>query len=130
MHRVLRPGGLCVISSVMLFPIHAYPHDYWRFTPEGFKQLLTPFEDSWVRAIGYPELPMQVVGVGSKGARLDLRGRSFGSLEAEQARWDRAEGMVRFGVVHVSLRELARTLARELPRAVRERVSARMRSGA
>ena len=36
MHRVLRPGGLLAISSVMFFPIHAHPWDFWRFTPEGF----------------------------------------------------------------------------------------------
>src|SRR5437588_40175 len=37
MHRVLRPGGLCAIASVMFFWIHEHPWDYWRFTPEGFE---------------------------------------------------------------------------------------------
>ena len=44
MHRVLRPGGVLAISSLMFFPIHAHPWDYWRFTPEGFERLLEPFE--------------------------------------------------------------------------------------
>lgn len=126
LHRVLRPGGVCVITSVMLFPIHDYPHDYWRFTPEGFETLLAPFDEVWVTGIGYPTLPMQVLGVGAKARRLGLSAGMFGSLLREQQRWERAEGMVRFGVVHVSLRELARGLARDLPRAVVQRAGARL----
>ncbi len=41
-HRVIKPGGIVVISSVMNFPIHDYPYDYWRFTPEAFKSILKP----------------------------------------------------------------------------------------
>jgi SAM-dependent methyltransferase len=38
--RVTAPGGVCVISSVMLWGIHGYPSDYFRFTPEGLRSLL------------------------------------------------------------------------------------------
>lgn len=31
-HRVLKPGGLCILTTRFMFPIHNYPHDYWRFT--------------------------------------------------------------------------------------------------
>ena len=41
MRRVLADGGVCVITSVMMLGIHAHPNDYWRFTPEGFRVLLT-----------------------------------------------------------------------------------------
>ena len=77
LHRVLAPGGICVLSSVMFFPVHGYPHDYWRFTPEGMRLVLEPFAERWSRGIGHPELPMQVVGVGTKQrtlAALDLDG--------------------------------------------------------
>lgn len=43
MHRVLKPNGVLVMSSVFNFPIHGYPNDYWRFTPEAFKSLLKDF---------------------------------------------------------------------------------------
>jgi SAM-dependent methyltransferase len=67
MHRVLRPGGLLAISSVMFFPIHAHPWDFWRFTPEGFERLLAPFESSLVLSHGWKLMPEGVYGIGVKG---------------------------------------------------------------
>lgn len=66
-HRVLKPGGVVVISSVMNFPIHDYPYDYWRFTPEAFKSLLKPFANSFVGFAGDEGFPHTVVGLGFKG---------------------------------------------------------------
>ena len=37
--RVLVAGGIFVAVSVMYWPIHSYPHDYWRFSPECFRRL-------------------------------------------------------------------------------------------
>lgn len=64
--RCLRPGGLLVMASVMLFPIHAYPDDYWRFTRSGFGSLLSPFEAVALVDAGIPALPHTVVGVAAK----------------------------------------------------------------
>ncbi|MBU1178790.1 class I SAM-dependent methyltransferase [Patescibacteria group bacterium] len=66
-HRILKPNGVLIISSVMNFPIHDYPSDYWRFTPEGFKSLLRPFETSFVEFVGEKSFPHTIVGVGIKG---------------------------------------------------------------
>jgi SAM-dependent methyltransferase len=66
-HRILRPDGIAIISSVMNFPIHDYPYDYWRFTPEAFKSLLKPFASSFVGSVGIEDFPHTVVGVGFKG---------------------------------------------------------------
>jgi SAM-dependent methyltransferase len=128
MHRVLADGGLCAIASVMLFGIHGYPADYWRFTPEGFRALLEPFDDAWVAGIGDPDIPFHVVGVGAKGRRLELSLQDLPALAAAQERWERAEGQVRVGPFRMSLRELGGTLARELPRAVRQRATGRARA--
>jgi SAM-dependent methyltransferase len=67
-HRILKADGILVISSVMNFPIHDYPYDYWRFTPEGFKSLLKPFNSCFVDFAGDERFPHTVVGVGLKGA--------------------------------------------------------------
>jgi hypothetical protein len=37
-HRCLRADGVAIFSSVMCFPIHGYPNDYWRFTPRRFER--------------------------------------------------------------------------------------------
>ena len=66
-YRILKPGGMCVISSVMAFPIHEFPYDYWRFTPSGFESLLKAFESRWVGYIGDARFPHTVLGIGVKG---------------------------------------------------------------
>jgi SAM-dependent methyltransferase len=120
--RVVADGGICVISSVMLFGIHGYPNDYFRFTPEGFRALLAGFDDAWVAGIGDPSIPSAVVGVGVNGRPLDLSLEKLPSLAAAQERWERAEGAVRIGPLRVPPRELARALRRDLPRIARERL--------
>ena len=127
LHRVVRPGGVCAVTSVMWFPIHAYPHDYWRFTPEGLRLLLSPFDYLWTTGVGHPLLPTQVVAVAGKDRDLGLTDNSFTSLQKLQDNWHRAPGRVRFGPVHVSPGELIKAAARDLPRAVAQRASARLR---
>ena len=73
MQRVLRPGGTLIISSVFEFPIHGHPNDFWRFTPEGFRSLLSIFPASFVASYGRSsESPQSVVGVGFNGPEPDL----------------------------------------------------------
>lgn len=64
--RILKPGGMLVISSSMDFPIHDFPYDFWRFTPDGFKSLLTPFSETFIESAGNKEFPHTVVGIGFK----------------------------------------------------------------
>jgi len=65
-HRIVKPEGIVAISSVMLFPIHEYPSDYWRFTPEAFRLLLRPFLTALVSHEGEPEIPHTVIGLASR----------------------------------------------------------------
>lgn len=39
LHRVLRPGGLCVAMTPGLYPIHPSPLDCWRIMPDGYHAL-------------------------------------------------------------------------------------------
>jgi SAM-dependent methyltransferase len=66
--RILKPGGLCIMTSQMFFPIHNYPYDYWRFTPYAFDSLLQQFETRFVGFAGKEDFPHTVVGIGRKGA--------------------------------------------------------------
>jgi SAM-dependent methyltransferase len=38
--RLLRPGAWIVITTPFAFPVHGFPNDYWRFTPQGIRLLL------------------------------------------------------------------------------------------
>lgn len=38
--RVLKPGGLLCHTTCFINPIHFYPDDYWRYTPEALRLLV------------------------------------------------------------------------------------------
>jgi SAM-dependent methyltransferase len=113
--RVVADGGVCLITSVMLFGIHGYPEDYFRFTPEGFRAMLSGFDDVWVCGVGHPDIPTWVVGVGAKGRSLGLSMASFPSLVAAQRLHDERPG-VKLGVHTHPRREVARALLRSFRR--------------
>jgi ubiquinone/menaquinone biosynthesis C-methylase UbiE len=37
--RVLKPGGILILSTPLLWPIHEAPYDYFRYTPYGLRFL-------------------------------------------------------------------------------------------
>jgi hypothetical protein len=68
--RILAPGGVLLLISVMYFPIHSYPYDYWRFTPEAFKRLASPIGSPLVLSQGPEDFPDTVIAVVRKGGKL------------------------------------------------------------
>ena len=65
-HRCLREDGVAIFTSVMHFPIHAYPNDYWRFTPESFRALAEPFAKKAIFYGGSAGFPHTVCGIAAK----------------------------------------------------------------
>jgi SAM-dependent methyltransferase len=46
MKRVLRPGGILVVTTRSLgFPLHGYPWDYWRYEPDDLAAIFSDFDD-------------------------------------------------------------------------------------
>jgi SAM-dependent methyltransferase len=115
MYRVTANGGICVIASVMLFGIHAYPNDYFRFTPEGFRSMLAPFDDVDATGIGDPRIPMQILGVGAKGRQIGLSLDQLPSVVEAQGLWD-DPGQVRVDTLRYRPGAIAKLVARELAR--------------
>ncbi|MBI3463591.1 MAG: methyltransferase domain-containing protein [Planctomycetes bacterium] len=66
MLRVLAPGGVILLSAPFEFRIHAYPDDYWRFTPSAIDRLLAPLDAAIVGSQGVESCPHTVFGVGCK----------------------------------------------------------------
>ena len=85
--RVLRPGGLAVISSCMDFPVHEHPADYWRFAPQGFELLLERCVPRRVYVQGAPVFPHSLAGVGIKPGRAEAH--------AQQAELEQLDRRVR-----------------------------------
>jgi hypothetical protein len=123
---VSRNGGTLVISSVMLMPIHGYPSDYWRFTPEGLRLILDGFDQVDVAGMGDPTIPFWVFGVAVCGRPLDLRLAQLPSILASQHDYEHAHGRLRLGPFRYSPRQIGRELWAELPRAVLQRAGARL----
>ena len=104
-HRVLKPGGVVIMSSVMFFPIHAHPWDYWRFTPEGFALLLAPFESRLVMTHGWEQMPETVFGVGVKGPFAGLEPTLFPDTDRAGREWAHGTS-VDFGPIRMTTRQI------------------------
>ena len=62
-HRVLRPDGVLFVCCPFYFHIHAFPSDYWRFTPEAFEVLLEQYPQRILGWHGPPRRPANVWAV-------------------------------------------------------------------
>ena len=56
--RVLKPGGIAVIATVFMYPVHWGPKDLWRFSTEGLRYLCKDFTEivqcaSWGNRIAH-----------------------------------------------------------------------------
>lgn len=50
MHRVLKDGGMLILTTRFVYPIHGVSGDYYRFTRLGLEHLLRDFETTEIRA--------------------------------------------------------------------------------
>lgn len=50
--RLLKPGGIALVSAPFIFPIHADPYDFQRFTADGLRQLFGAFASLEILPMG------------------------------------------------------------------------------
>lgn len=87
-YRILTSSGVLIISSVMNFEIHPHPHDYWRFTPEGFQSLLSPFAYTHIESIGKERFPHTVIGIAwIQKPNMEIRKKFIAHFPAFKKRW-------------------------------------------
>ena len=70
--RVTASGGVALVTTVFEFHVHAYPEDYWRFTPRAIERLFGGFPSVLFGWQGHPKTPRLVFALGVKGEREDL----------------------------------------------------------
>ena len=90
--RVLRPGGLFVVTLPLNFRLHGFPDDYWRMTPTCLRRMMAPYSAHLSGSQGYHRFPHTVLGVGIKGpAPVDVVRRLEGLSRGFHAWLRRAE---------------------------------------
>ncbi|HUX02915.1 MAG: methyltransferase domain-containing protein [Phycisphaerae bacterium] len=85
--RVTASGGAALVVTLFEFHIHAYPEDYWRFTPRALERLFEGFGSVLVGWQGHAKTPRLVFALGLKEQR--------GDLEELAERW-RTEALARW----------------------------------
>jgi SAM-dependent methyltransferase len=86
-YRLLKPGGIFVITSPLNFRIHGYPDDYWRMTPNCLRRHLSPYAARVTGFQGYHAFPHTVMGVGLKAPLAVDTVARFETLVARYQTW-------------------------------------------
>jgi SAM-dependent methyltransferase len=76
--RILRLGGVCILTTRFCYPVHDAPHDYFRYTEHGLRHLFEDWEivrlDADTSAVATAMTALQTAAVdgrsGSIGQRL------------------------------------------------------------
>lgn len=61
MYRVLKPGGRILLGTHGTWKIHGEPHDYWRWTPHGFREIFHSFSEVEVLQVGGPSMNYHLI---------------------------------------------------------------------
>lgn len=99
-YRILKPNGMLVLTVPMHFPIHNYPHDYYRYTPEAIRVLTNSFQVKFIASQGPFEIPHTLFCIAfksiSKSAALQNK---FNLLKKKMATEMRQYQIGRFGTL-------------------------------
>ena len=68
-HRVLRADGVLILSTPFHFRIHAYPDDYWRFSPSAYEMLLERYPSKIIGWHGPHHRPAHVWAIAQREER-------------------------------------------------------------
>jgi SAM-dependent methyltransferase len=102
--RILRPGGVFVLTAPLNFRIHGYPDDYWRMTPNCLRRLLEPYAARLTGSQGYRAFPHTVMGLAIKAPLPEECPARLAKLVAAYSEWGRRTAASR--PVAVKLRRL------------------------
>jgi len=75
--RVLRPDGVLLVACPFYFYLHAFPNDYWRFTPSALELLLEDYPKKILGWHGPPRRPINVWAVAFRERCRPVRHEQF-----------------------------------------------------
>ena len=86
MGRVLKPGGMLILTTRFVFPIHDAPHDYFRYTKYGLQHLFKGWE---IIELSPETGTMSAVGalIQRVGFQTDLKGRKLTKILLYSLAW-------------------------------------------
>ena len=70
-YRILKPGGVCILSVPFIYPYHPGPKDYYRFSRDALNHLLKKFKEVEIRHHGN-KLQMLWMGLTSGRSMIGL----------------------------------------------------------
>src|SRR5437763_4864893 len=85
--RVLRPDGALLVSCPFYFHIHAFPGDYWRFTPQALQLLLRDYPSKVVGWHGPLKRPAGVWALAFREGRPAITAAEFDRYRDRLARY-------------------------------------------
>ena len=81
--RVLRPDGVLLMSTPFYFHVHAFPDDYWRFTPAALDVLLEAYPTRVVGWHGPTTRPLNVWAAAFKEQALVPSGATLRRIKSD-----------------------------------------------
>ncbi len=85
-HRILKPNGICILSTRFMHPYHPDPKDYYRITSESHNQLFKKFSKFEVHPQGnIIQVLWQIITLGKFRVILNIFNPLIGRLKFEDA---------------------------------------------
>ena len=83
-YRILKKGGRLIVTTPFLVKIHYVPTDYWRFSRDGLRQLLSEYSDVVVKSWGNKEVVLNHIKTGSWPSVKEARELGIFDLENDE----------------------------------------------
>ncbi len=87
-HRILKPGGVCILSTRFIYPYHPDPEDYYRFTWDSLNHLFRKFKKAEVHHHGNMlQSIWQIINSGKTQIILNLFNPIFARIGSKNTRF-------------------------------------------
>ena len=87
-YRVLKPGGICILSTRFIYPYHPGPKDYYRFTWDSLNSLFRRFSNVEIYHHGNRiQALWQIINSGEKAIFLNIFNPLFARMHFKETKY-------------------------------------------